>query len=397
MNFHKIIASMGDQKNRQKGKGNKMKRILIILLIIIFTAAVSMNVAAQNEDLNGYEFNIQAVDQMITAESGLILTSPSTLASSGAGWSILIHCAKVSGNVYTVKADPVEPSGTIPNFTFASGDIVIAIHSSTSNPDLASTYPNVMQKLNALKLKAGMYITLKNIDLAAKTANNGIAVVSTTKPDTGAKDYTDLMGEMVENPQYKLDVTAPATYKPGDTLNVTITLKNVVPETGLSLVHFYLYYDPAKVEPVVKNDNSMNTEMEKFLVTAPNKDKWEGISKLEEDQNRYNISFATADNASAAKADGSLVITVPFMVKSTATGTIASQVPHKMTEALDNNLNRVYGNGGIALSTLSTGNVTSVPNNVQTGDFGFEHIIALSIIMIASVTATLNTRLRRKK
>jgi hypothetical protein len=80
-----------------------------------------------------------------------------------------------------VKADPVEPTGTIPSLSFASGDIVIAIHSSTSNPDLVGTYPNVYQKINALKVKAGMYITLKNIDLAAKTSNNGKAVVSTTK------------------------------------------------------------------------------------------------------------------------------------------------------------------------------------------------------------------------
>jgi hypothetical protein len=31
------------------------------------------------------------------------------------------------------------------------------------------------------------------------------------------------------------------------------------------MVHFYLYYDPEKVEPIVKNDNSVNEEMEKFL------------------------------------------------------------------------------------------------------------------------------------
>lgn len=393
MNFHKIIASI---IHKTKEKGNEMKRILAILLIIVFMAAICVNATAQ-EDLNGYEFNILAVDQMITAESGLILTSSGALESSGTGWSILIHCGKVSDNVYIVKADPVEPTGTIPNFTFASGDIVIAIHSSTSNPDLVDTYPNVYQKINALKVKAGMYITLKNIDLTAKTANNGKAVVSTTNPGGGAKDYTDLMGEMVDNPQYKLDVTAPATYLPGETLDVTITLKNVVPESGLSLIHFYLYYDADKVDPFVKNDNNLNEEMENFLVTAPNRNKWEGISKLEEDQSRYDISFSTADSASAAKEDGSLVITVPFKVKSTATGTIASQVPHKMTEALDNNLDRVLGNGGIALSTMRESSVTSVPNNVQTGDSGFENILVMSIITIAGISAVLNTRLKRRR
>lgn len=392
MNFHKIIASL--TKTDRRGR-NQMRKKLIMLLIACLVAAIGINAAAQTEDINGYEFNILAVDQRITPESGLILTSSSALQNSGVGWSILIHCAKEFENVYVVKADPVEPTGTIPSISFAPGDIVIAIHSSTSNPDLASTYPNVYQKINALKVKAGMYITLKNIDLAAKTSTNGKAVVSTTKPEE-PKDYNDLMGEMVENPQYKLDVTAPAHYVPGETLEVTITLKNVVPESGLSLIHFYLYYDADKVEPVVKNDNNVNAAMEDFLVTAPNRQKWEGISKLDEGQNRYDISFATASTDSAAKGDGSLVIKVPFKIKPTATGTIAWQVPHKMTEALDNNLNRVYGNGGIALSTMST-NISSVPNKVPTGDIGFEQIIIVSMILLAGLSAALNTRVIRRK
>jgi hypothetical protein len=85
------------------------------------------------------------------------------------------------------------------------------------------------------------------------------------------------------------------------------------------------------------------------------------------------------------------------MVKPTATGTIASQVPHRMTEAFDNNLNQVFGNGGIALSTLRESNVTSAPNNVQTGDFGFEQILVLAVVAIAGVSAALNTRLKRRR
>lgn len=370
-----------------------MKKKLIILLIACLIAAIGVNAAAQEDDLDGYEFNILAVDQMITAESGLILTSASALQNSGVGWSVLIHCGKESGNVYVVKQDVIEPTGTIPNISFAPGDIVIAIHSSTSNPDLADTYPNVFQKLNALKVKSGMYITLKNIDLAAKTASNGKAVVSMTKPEA-PKDYNDLMGEMVEDPQYKLDVTAPAHYVPGQTLDVTITLKNVVPESGLSLIHFYLYYDVDKVEPVVKNDNNLNEEMENFLITAPNRNKWEGISKLDEEQNRYDISFATASTDSAAKEDGSLVIKVPFKIKSTATGTIAWQVPHRMTEALDNDLNKVYGNGGFALSTLSTG-TSSAPPKVPTGDPSSVYMLIASVIILAGITVVIRASVRR--
>ena len=145
-----------------------MKRITVILLTLLFIGTIGISVYAQTDSLNGYEFNILAVDTSITPESGLILTSASALSSSGVSWSILIHCVKTAENIYTVKEDAITPTGTIPSITFSTGDIVIAIHSSTSNPDLANSYPNVNQKINAMKVKAGMYFTLKNIDLAAK-------------------------------------------------------------------------------------------------------------------------------------------------------------------------------------------------------------------------------------
>ncbi|HAN20523.1 MAG: hypothetical protein A2Y15_04195 [Clostridiales bacterium GWF2_36_10] len=379
-----------------------MKKIIIFMLILLLISTTSIFfVTAQEESIDGFAFNILAVDTTITAENGLILTSETALSESGVGWSILIHCEKADNNLYIAKADAVIPTGTIPSISFSPNDIVIAIHSSTSNVAQESEYPNVHQKLAAMQVKAGMYFTLNNIDLTAKTSTNGTAVVSLTDPRGEASEvsevpeFNDIMGDLVENPGYKLDVTAPEFYNVGETVNVTITMKNIVPTTGIGLIHLYLYYDADKVDPVILNDNSLNAAMESFLVTAPNRNQWEGMSKLEEEQNRYDISFSTTDPAAHAKEDGSFVIVVPFKVKDTATDTIAFQVPHKQTEALDYDMNTIYGNAGMtvlypAAETDESPVDTSI---VETGDSG---IIALALI-IMTVTSGLTIIIAAKK
>lgn len=376
-----------------------MKKALIyfLILLIIGTMSIVITTAQEDEtDIDGFVFNIAAVDDEITAESGLILTSEDALANSMTGWSILIHCSKVENNLYVAKADVIEPEGEVPELSFEQGDIVIAIHSASSDMSEVDLYPNVPQKLAALQVKAGMYFILNNIDLSEKTSNNGTATLSLEPPDNELPD-DDPMGEMVEDPGYKLDVTVEETYTPGQTLNVTITMKNIVPETGIGLIHLFLYYDPEKVEPVTVNDGSMNTEMENFLITAPDREKWESISKLEEDENRYDISFATTDAAAHAKEDRSLVMQIPFTVRSDALGEIAFLVPHRETEALDYDLNNIYGNAGMAVSypAVIEESIEESSSIVPTGDSG-EIVIAFiclaALVNIIIITASIKRR-----
>lgn len=164
-----------------------------------------------------------------------------------------------------------------------------------------------------------------------------------------SNDYTDILDKKVTNPEYVLDVSTEEQYVPGETIYVTISARDIKPEGGIEYIQLKLYYDKTKVEPVILNDETgFNKAMESFLTKAPNRETWEGINKLQEELSRYYISFVSIKDY--AKDDGSLVIKVPFKVKSSATGTIAFQVPHKETVATNLEMQDILGNAGMAVS-----------------------------------------------
>lgn len=219
-------------------------------------------------------------------------------------------------------------------------------------------------------------------------------------------EYKNIMGEEVEDPGYKLEVTAPKEYIPGEEIKVTITLKNVKPESGLGLIDFNLYYDADKVEPKVKNDGDLNVDMDKFLTKAPSKETWEALCMLEEDDTRYHISYNTGVKAAHAKEDGSLVIEVPFIVKDGAKGTIAFQVPHKETTACDYDLNDIFGNASLVEVKLgeakpdpdesSEPEESSKPEpEPKPGDAGMVAIAIIAVIALAGA-ATIAVKKRSR-
>lgn len=157
-----------------------------------------------------------------------------------------------------------------------------------------------------------------------------------------------IVGAPVQNPDYNITVSAPASYMPGDTLQVKMTLNDIQTAGGYPYIKLSLYYDKDKVEPVVKNDGDVNEAMSSFLEKAPNKNSWEGICRLDENDARYDISFMNPSFNGAAVDHGDLVISVPFNVKSGATGKIIFQVPHKSTLCVDTNLKKHYSNAGMA-------------------------------------------------
>lgn len=378
----------------------KKALILILSLILISTTALVFT-SAQTEEIDGFEFNIAAIDGSIAGEDGVIVTNQAGLATANLSWAISIHCEKVENNLYRAKADAIQGAGAAPDVTMATDDIVIGIHSSTSDVSQATEYPNVYSKLAALEVKAGMYFTLENIDLTAKTSTNGKAILSVTDPRVEDTSSNDLMGDPVDNPGYVLDVAVEATYTTGQTLNVTITMRDIVPTTGIGLISLKLYYDAAKVDPVVLNDGSLNTAMDAFLTTAPGTNNWEGLSKLEDTLSRYDLSFSTTDAASHAKEDGSLVITVPFTVKATTTGPIVFQVPHAETSALDYDMNTIVGNGGQATSNPAAASESSATSSdvssqaPQMGDKGSVIFVVFAIVAFVGMIA-MSVRIKRK-
>lgn len=161
-----------------------MKKIATIVLsaLLIFSLASIFASAENTVNPDGFRFDIKAINGSISGEDGIIITSQDAIANANLKWPVVIICEKVSDGVYKVKQDPIVPKGTVPEITLNQNEIIIAIHSSSSDLSTKDTYKNVEQKLAALNVKAGMYFTFEGIDLVNGTCENGVAICSAQAP-----------------------------------------------------------------------------------------------------------------------------------------------------------------------------------------------------------------------
>ena len=87
-------------------------------------------------------------------------------------------------------------------------------------------------------------------------------------------------------------------------------------EDGISAFEFDLYYDKNKVEPVTlsaTDDDGDSGVFTKLIKTNPG--DWEGFGVLDEEKGTYGLVFSDFSGEASAKADDSLVIQIPFVVK----------------------------------------------------------------------------------
>ena len=230
------------------------------------------------------------------------------------------------------------------------------------------------------------------------------------KEEPEEPDWTDITGEKIADPQYELALTtSPDKYKPGETIKVSVTIKNIKPTEGISLIYFKLFYDKDKVEPVVKNDGSINKDMEDFLIKCPELALWKEhtICKLVEADGSYEISYSNPGNSGLAKEDGSIVIEIPFKVKEDAKKTIAFQIPHGETGtyATDIKVETITGNGGYVLATLapvtppssssSSSTSSTSSEKPKTGDNGIFAIAIIAMMALAGA-ATIAVKKRNR-
>ena len=161
-----------------------MKKTLSIVLAALLLCTLCVVFAAA-EDVNpdGYAFKIDTVNQPVTGEKATIITKQELIATSNLRYSVNIVLDKVDDGLYKAAGDAVPGTGSDPDITLSEGQIILAVHSSTSDPALIDEYPNVYGKLNALAVKAGMYIQLSGIDLTVDGAvENGTATCTAEDP-----------------------------------------------------------------------------------------------------------------------------------------------------------------------------------------------------------------------
>ena len=164
-----------------------MKKTLSVLLAALLLCSLCVIFAAA-EDVNpdGYAFNIDSVNVAVAGEKTTIITKQDLIPTANMKWSVNIVLDKVADGLYKAAGDAVPRSGSDPDITLKEGQIILAVHSSTSDPAQIDEYPNVYGKLNAMAIKAGMYIQLGGgIDLTVDgVVKNGTATCTVEDPRT---------------------------------------------------------------------------------------------------------------------------------------------------------------------------------------------------------------------
>ena len=165
------------------------------------------------------------------------------------------------------------------------------------------------------------------------------------EPDTYEDDVKAAMGEKNADGKFDVVLTAPETYKAGDTVTVKATVNNVTYEKGLYLIEFHLVFDDAKLE----NTNVHNADNSLEIITkAPGNNAWENLTKANFTDGTIEVSVTNPNDISpeaGVKEDGSIEFTFTFKAKEDADGKIGVYVPHDSVHANDVDFNEVLGNG----------------------------------------------------
>ncbi len=180
-----------------------------------------------------------------------------------------------------------------------------------------------------------------------------------------------------QNKAFNLFVSAPTVYQAGDSFNVTIAVYDITLEGGMSYVSFRLYYDCNKAVPIIKNGfTDGDTENRStFIVNCPDFETWEVVGILDEEECFYELTFGTdrVTGLRAAKADNSLIFSIPFTVPVGTQGDIRFTVPEKY----------VYGGN----ANLTQREVPGEANDVIVKDASFNYITGVNNISDSSLVS----------
>lgn len=178
-----------------------MKKTLAIIFALVLSVSFAFTAFAAEYTIGadgnavydtavGYVFDIEDVNGQISGEDATILTSAEGLSKCGV-WAIWFVAEKVEGaDAYKAITNGAGMSGAAPEVTINDNQIIVVVHSSSSNPNDAELYPNWEDKVACLAVKSGDYLVLNGIDLAAGTCTNGTITVVTAE-DIGADPSTE--------------------------------------------------------------------------------------------------------------------------------------------------------------------------------------------------------------
>ena len=160
-------------------KKTVLKTCLCLAVLGVLLSLVILPASAEN----GFVFQIKGVNQSLWGEDGTICTTQEAYENCNPKWAITVVCEIVSERVLKVVKDPIAGQGEVPSeVKLKENQVAVVIHSSTSDPEQAETYPNVFGKLAALDMKKGQFLVLDGLDLANATGA-GTATVANKEKD----------------------------------------------------------------------------------------------------------------------------------------------------------------------------------------------------------------------
>lgn len=184
-----------------------MKKLLTLVLTLVFCMSFAVSAFAAEytvgadgnavyDNAIGYVFDIEDVNGTITGEDATIITTNDAMANIGSIWSIwfLAEAVDEGGGAYVVKSNGAAMGGAAPSVNLADNQIVVVVHSSSSNPNDADTFPNWEDKVAALAVKTGDWIVFDGIDLELGISDNG-RIMIVTKDDVLAGNFSWPDGE----------------------------------------------------------------------------------------------------------------------------------------------------------------------------------------------------------
>ena len=305
----------------------------------------------------GFTFPINYVNGSIVGEDVTLVDNADSYASCNPNWAISVQLTPVSGDYYeVVKVVPTPGSAAAAGIEWGEDDVVLVVHSASSNPN--GGYANWQAKVVALALKAGDKVLVSETEAYVLTAAD---VIEEGGEDTTEKTVEELvvesMGEANAEGKFDVVVEGPASYVAGDEITVTATVKNIA-EGGLTSVEFVLNYDATKL--VLTTDLDEEDENALLCVTNVPNSKWENFSNVAhtvvdevavpDNDGIINVTaFTTAYAASAiATEDGDVSFTFTFTAVEDATGDIGVYVAHETVAGslnTDTSIIKFVGNG----------------------------------------------------
>ena len=283
----------------------------------------------------GYTFDIDTINGSVKGEDIVMITDQDSYTSYANAWAITVHLKNVEGELYEVVSAQAG-GGVKPAITMEENDIVLIVHSASSNPN--DGYANWQSKVIALALQAGDKVQVT--DTFAYVLRAGDVIASEDEGEDEGDEGEDeislkdvfeaINADRINDGALDVILDGPESYKAGDKFTVTATVKNITAEGGLHMIEFALVYDFEQLKllngVLADQDNALDC-----ITAIP--EGFENLSNAEEGV-VYVIVVTTADLA--VVEDGDAVFFFEFEALEDASAETGAIVPNEAVFAATN-------------------------------------------------------------